>query len=175
MSRIVHPYKVSNVKIWWSYEALSADRSRRNPRCKFPHQVECKTCYIAPNYPECSYQSALSLRYLVLLFFFILCLSHLLSRTHFQFHWCLLKSAINLKNTHNQGWDSTLLWVSDFIKQLRRIKASFIIWMYRITIGKEKLNMYAVTGWVDKNTGYSSITAHEKIKQYKKQQGHFNV
>lgn len=28
---------------------------------------------------------------------------------------------------------------------------------------------------MDKNTGYSSITAHEKIKQNETQQGHFNV
>lgn len=71
-----------------------------------------------------------------------------------------------LKNTHNHGWDSELLWVSEFI---------FPLQMYSITTSREKWNRCAITGSVDRNTGYSSITADKKIRRKEMEQGHFNV
>lgn len=68
------------------------------------------------------------------------------------------------KKNHKQGWDWKLLWMIVIINHLCMIYTSFPVQMYRITLCKKKLNMYAITGLVDKNTGYSSITTDRKIK-----------
>lgn len=54
------------------------------------------------------------------------------------------------KKNHKQDWDSKLLWMIVIINHLCMIYTSFPVQMYRITLCKKKLNMYAITGLVDK-------------------------
>lgn len=120
----------------------------------FLHQVRSETFDIATNDPGgCSHQSALSPRYLALLFFFILSLSHLRSLLNFPVPFASKVPSIkDGTKEDNHGGVPKLSWLTVIINHLCMIYASFPVRMHRITIRWEKLNLYAITGSVGKKS-----------------------